>query len=236
SPPPNKKSLEYIVKYLSCFITASFLCLALSMPLSAGEAIKADEALKLLTEGNGRFVDMRMRQPNVTSAQREDTALNGQEPFAAILACSDSRVPVETIFDRGIGDIFVVRVAGNIAADNTVMGSIEYAAKHLKVPLIVIMGHTECGAVTAAVKGTPLEGNIRDIQKEIEPVVAKIRSLHPTWSGDILIYDAIKNNTLQVKSDLLFRSQIIRGLVDSGKLKIVTAVYNVRNGQVEWGR
>jgi len=209
--------------------------MALAGPLSAGEAVKPDTALKLLAEGNGRFVVMRMRQPNVTGAQREKTALNGQEPFAAVLACSDSRVPVETIFDRGIGDIFVVRVAGNIAADNSVMGSIEYAAKHLKTQLLVIMGHTECAAVIAAVKGTAMDGSIRDTQREIEPVVAKIKSLHPSMSGDALVYEAIKNNTLQVKADILFRSQIIKELVDSGKLKIVTAVYNIRNGQVEWG-
>ena len=123
-------------------IAALLLYMAVSGPLSADEITGPDEALKLLNEGNARFVEMKLQHPNETIEQRENTAANGQKPFAAILACSDSRVPVEAIFDRGIGDIFVIRVAGNIVMDDGVIGSIEYAAEHLKSPLLVIMGHT----------------------------------------------------------------------------------------------
>ncbi len=219
---------------LSGVIAAFILYIILSNSTAAVETIRSDEALKLINEGNARFIEMKLQHPNETIDQREKTAMDGQKPFAAVLACSDSRVPVEAIFDRGIGDIFVIRVAGNIAIDSSVIGSIEYAAEHLKSPLLVIMGHTDCGAVKAAISGPALEGSIRDIQKEIEPIAVKTKKEHPDLSGPDLINAVIKNNVLQAKTDILSKSYLIKEMVAAGKLKIATAVYNIKTGKVEW--
>jgi len=211
-----------------------FLFLAGCGTLCTSETVKPGQEVKLLKEGNARFVEMKLQHPNESIERRKDTALNGQKPFATVLACSDSRLPVEVIFDRGIGDIFVVRVAGNIAADNSVIGSLEYGAEHLKTPLLVILGHTACGAVKAAVENSVVEGSIRDIQKDIEPVAIKTKKEYPGLSGPELINAAAKANVLQVKRDILSRSHIIKELVESGKLEILTAMYNINSGKVEW--
>jgi carbonic anhydrase len=210
------------------------LCAAVSNASIVSETSKADEALRLLDEGNARFVSMKLLHPDQTIEQREKTALEGQKPFAAVLSCSDSRVPVEVLFDRGIGDIFVVRVAGNIAKDSSVIGSIEYAAEHVHVPLLVVMGHTDCGAVKAGLSGSPAEGRIRDIQKGIEPVAAETRKEHPDLQGADLVNAVAKSNALRAKADILSQSLIIREMADSGKLRIMTAVYDIKTGKVEW--
>lgn len=194
----------------------------------------ADEALALLKEGNARFVEMKMRHPNVSAERRTDAALKKQKPFAIVLACSDSRVPVEMIFDRGIGDIFIVRVAGNIAMDPSVIGSIEYGAEHLHSPLLVIMGHTGCGAVEAAISGSPLEGDVRVIQKTIEAVVAIVGKDQPALQGADLTLAVVKCNVLQAKKDLLSKSEETKEMAEKNELKIVTAVYDLKTGVVEW--
>lgn len=197
-------------------------------------AQNADEALILLKEGNARFVAMKMQYPDINAERRIDTAVKGQTPFATVLACSDSRVPVETIFDRGIGDIFVVRVAGNVATDPSVIGSIEYAAGHLDSPLLVIMGHTECGAVKAAISGPPLEGDVLAIQKTIEVVAAKVKKNYPALRGDTLTSAVVKENVLQAVADILSKSEEIKRMAKDGKLKILPAVYDLKTGVVEW--
>ncbi len=209
---------------------------ALAAPGFAGEGTEqtADEALALLKEGNARFVDMKMEHPGLSGERREGTAVNGQKPFAVVLGCSDSRVPVEMVFDRGIGDIFVVRVAGNIAEDRSVIGSLEYAAGHVHVPLMVILGHTQCGAVQAAVSGAELEGSLRNIQKMIEPAVKNVSAEYPDLQGSALTTEGAKQNVLQMKKDLLAESKEIRTLAEKGELKIVTAIYDVQTGKVDW--
>ena len=209
---------------------------ALVGPVFAGEgtSLNAEEALALLKEGNARFVAMKIEHPDENAARREETSANGQKPFAAVLGCADSRVPVEMVFDRGIGDIFVVRVAGNIAMDSSVTGSLEYAAGHLKVPLLVVLGHTHCGAVGAAVSGAKLEGGIRDIQQKIEPVVKEVETKYPDLQGSALTNEVVKQNVFQAEKDLLSGSKKIRDLAAQGALKIVPAVYDVKTGKVNW--
>ncbi|MBU0604913.1 MAG: carbonic anhydrase [Candidatus Omnitrophica bacterium] len=197
-------------------------------------AYNADEALMLLKEGNARFFAMKTEHLNINAERRMDTAINGQKPFAVVLACSDSRVPVEAIFDRGIGDIFVVRVAGNIAIDPSVIGSVEYGVRHLNSPLLVVMGHTNCGAVNASISGPPLEGDVRAIQKNIEIVAARVKKDHPALNGDSLESEVVKENILQAKKDILAGSGEIRRAAGEGKLKIVPAVYDLKTGAVKW--
>ena len=211
-------------------------CVAGAIPgfADVGTARTADEALALLKEGNARFVSMKMEHPEEDAARREETAASGQKPFVMVFGCADSRVPVEMIFDRGIGDIFVSRVAGNVAADSSVIGTLEYAAGHLHVPLLVILGHTQCGAVGLVVAGSEGEGGARDILKRIAPAVEQAKTEYPGLQGDALAAEAVKQNVFQAEKDLLAGSEEIRGLVAKGALKVVPAVYDIKTGKVEW--
>lgn len=212
------------------------LVLALAAPAPAagpGPGISPDAALKMLEEGNARFVSGKPEHPHQNKARRVETATQGQTPFATILACSDSRSPVELIFDQGLGDLFVVRVAGNVAGvDET--ASIEYAAEHLHTPLLVVMGHTKCGAVTAVVEKAPLKGSLLSLAAKIKPAVFRTQAAHRDLKGDALIALAIKANVQQAMTDLLRRSRIVKNLVKSGNLQVVGAIYDLESGKVEW--
>jgi len=180
----------------------------------------ANAALKKLTEGNTRFVAGKMASHNL-SQQRKDTVV-GQHPFAIVLSCSDSRVPPEHIFDAGIGELFIVRTAGNIA-DSVALGSLEYAAEHLHVPLLVVMGHESCGAVAAACASESAPGNIDCIVKEIQPAV-KAGNKEPAR--------VIGENVLCVLATVRAKSSILSHLEKEGKLKIVGGVYSLSTGSV----
>jgi len=205
---------------------------ALAHPPKGGKlATTADEALAELKEGNARFIAGKHESPNLTM-ERVKEVVAGQHPEAIILACSDSRVPPEVIFDEGIGDLFVVRVAGNVSEPAS-LGSVEYAAEHLGVPLVVVMGHHKCGAVkaTAEAKGK-VEGNIGTLVKEIQPAVAEARK-HPGTEG--LVDDAVHANVALVAKQLTGESKVLAHLAHEGKVKIVTAVYDLETGAIEWG-
>ena len=214
---------------------SSAIILIVSIFLAAGaSAQSAEEAVRLLKEGNARFVAMKTQHPNLSSSRREAVAAQGQKPFAAVLGCSDSRVPSELIFDRGIGDIFVIRVAGNVVVGPAVIGSAEYAAEHLGVPVLVVMGHTGCGAGKAAISAAPIDGSMRDITAKMQIVVDRVKSEHPELKGVALENAVIKANVLQGKRDLLSESEELRKLTGEGKLEILTAVYDMETGAVEW--
>ena len=147
----------------------------LSVGLAAADHpvnVTPDEAIHRLVEGNLRFSQGKSVHPNAGSAGVVETATNGQHPFAAILSCSDSRVPLEILFDQGIGDIFAVRVAGNVCGVDE-MGSIEYAVEHVGTPLFLVLGHTECGAVKAAASKAETHGNIKLLVDKVGPAVAR---------------------------------------------------------------
>ncbi|MCX5748883.1 MAG: carbonic anhydrase [Candidatus Saganbacteria bacterium] len=211
-----------------------FLLTALVMSVLAEANISRDAALKLLKDGNRRFADMKLLHPNLNSERLKETAANGQKPFAVVLACSDSRVPVESLFDRGIGDIFVVRVAGNIASDSSVIGSVEYGLEHLHVPLLVILGHSDCGAVKAAVSDAKVSGHVVEIKNIISSVVGRVRKKQPSIEGEDLLNAVIKANVLETKQNLLAKSSEISSLFGKKEIKIVTAIYDIRSGKVKW--
>lgn len=194
-------------------------------------ATTADQALQRLKDGNRRFVSGALLHPNLSHERLTETAKNGQHPFATIISCSDSRVPVEAIFDQGVGDLFVIRVAGNVADTNEI-GTSEYGSGHLGTPLLVVMGHTQCGAVMAVAKGEEVGGHIPKLVDGIVPAVkrAKAKGLE----GDALIAASIRENVLQSLSDLEHRSKEIRHLVHQGKLKLVGAIYDIETGEVAW--
>lgn len=187
--------------------------------------------LEELMKGNERFVTGTSTHPDIDSDRRLSTAKNGQKPIAAILSCSDSRVPVETIFDVGIGTLFIVRVAGNIAEKSQV-GSLEYGAVHLGTPLIIVLGHTKCGAVTAAVENAQVSMPIKAIINNIEPAVAKARKESGEIAEQELVLKSITGNVWQTIEDIFKISGEIRSLVKTGKVKIVGGLYDIETGRV----
>ena len=202
---------------------------------SAGSSttVTAKDALQRLKEGNKRFTSEKSIHPSSSLARLKQTATEGQRPFVAILGCSDSRVPHELLFDQGFGDIFSVRVAGNICADDE-MGSIEYAVEHLQMPLLVVLGHSKCGAVTAVVKQDPADGHLKKLVGHIVPAVESAKKAHPTASEDQLIDASIKANVQLAVQTLLDKSEIVRHAVEEKKLTIVPAVYDISTGQVDF--
>ncbi len=202
-----------------------------SQPANASSS--AFDALIMLQSGNDRFVAGQPTHPNSDSGRREDTSANGQKPFAVILACADSRVPVEQIFDRGIGDIFVIRVAGNIC-DTAQSATIEYGLEHLAAPLLVVMGHSNCGAVSAAASGANFEGPLGALLAHITPAVENAKRVYPDRAGPALVQDAIRFNVWQSIESLLKSNANVRNLASSGKSKIVGAVYDTGTGRVQW--
>jgi carbonic anhydrase len=192
----------------------------------------ASEVIALLSKGNARFAAGKPDYSHEGAARRAETA-QGQHPIATIISCSDSRVPPEILFDEGIGDLFIVRVIGNIGSvDET--GSAEYGVEHLGTPLLVVLGHTKCGAVTAAVTHAEVHGSIPPLLSHINPSVRTARHEHPELKGDQLIDEAIKTNVFHSIQELFTRSRIIRERIHSGKLKVVGAVYDISSGTVNW--
>ncbi len=194
----------------------------------------ADEALAMLTEGNARWVADRDTGPHTDSSRRQDTASNGQFPFATVVTCADSRIPVERVFDVGVGDLFVTRVAGNVASKSSEVGTIEYGVEHLHTPVLVIMGHTSCGAVGAACSGAHLHGNVGDLVANIYPAVDRAKRNNPQAQGPELVNAAVRENVWQTIFDLYRNSPDTRKLVKNGELKVVGAVYDIATGKVEW--
>ena len=211
-------------------ISIGLLLLIATLPGVAHQAdpkVTADTVLAELKAGNEHHVQHKYQHPHETVArQRELTA--GQHPHAQILSCSDSRVPPEIIFDQGLGDLFVVRVAGNVATD-VELGSLEYGAEHLHIPLIVVLGHESCGAVTAAVQGGEVEGHIAALVNLIKPAVEKSKAM----PGD-KISNAVRTNVQLVVQQLRTSTPVLSELVTHGKIKIVGAVYSLDTGKVTW--
>jgi carbonic anhydrase len=224
------------MKRCNLALLALVLLCALAAPVPAagpGPGVSPDAALTLLQEGNAHFVAGKLKHPHQNQERRVQTATKGQAPFATILSCSDSRAPVELIFDQGVGDLFVVRVAGNVAGVDEI-ASMEYAAEHLHAPLLVIMGHSKCGAVTAVVENARLHGSMPSLAAKIRPAVYKTRRAHQDLHGDAFLAAAIKANVQQAMADVLIRSRIIKDLIKAGKLKVIGAIYDLESGKVEW--
>ncbi len=180
------------------------------------------EATEELMAGNRRYAAGEFSHPNVSPARRTEL-LVGQNPFAVILGCSDSRVPPEILFDRGQGDLFVIRVAGNVL-DDIVLGSIEYAAIHLETPLVMVLGHSSCGAVAAVRAGGELEGHLPFIAEALRPAIEK------AGEGP---HAAEKANARHVADELMRSGKQFAELAAAGRLKIVAAFLDLESGLVE---
>jgi carbonic anhydrase len=187
-------------------------------------------AIQGLVDGNARFVAGKQAPSNLGEVRRKELT-KGQHPQAAILSCSDSRVPPEYVFDQQLGDVFVVRTAGNVA-DAVALGSLEYAVEHLDVPVIVVLGHRSCGAVKATLeaheKHAHVHGNIGEVVKLVEPAVLEAEKAK---APDLLNASIDANAALEAKA-LVERSPVIAELVKAGKVRIATAIYDLESGKV----
>jgi carbonic anhydrase len=185
-----------------------------------------DQAWQRLKAGNNRFSDDKMEQPDLSTKRRQELA-KGQKPFAVVLTCADSRLTPEFIFNQGLGDIFVLRVAGNIV-DQYELGSIEYAVEHLHVPLVVLLGHEKCGAVEAAFGGEKPPGNLGKLLGEID--VGKDLPA----GKEAALAAAVKNNARHQTRSLTERSAVIKEHVEKKQVRIVYGVYQLATGKVDW--
>ena len=202
---------------------------ALSASSDANNDISGDAALQKLLEGNSRHVSgiISHNEQNITERRIELVA--GQNPFAVVLGCSDSRIPPEIVFDQGLGDIFAVRTAGQVL-DNASIGSIEYAVEHLKVPLVVVLGHDSCGAVTAAVEGGEAPGHMNCLVESIQPAVDEAIKM---GNEKGLLDNSIDNNIKKIKEELENTESILSERVQNGELMIVAARYHLDTGIVK---
>jgi carbonic anhydrase len=189
-------------------------------------AMTGEQALEKLLAGNRRYAEMRQKHPH-QSSERRHALLEGQHPFAVILSCSDSRVPSELIFDQGLGDLFIVRTAGHVM-DDLIVASIEFAVHVLTVPLVIVLGHSQCGAVVSAVQGRVLPGKISRIVESIQPAVAAVQR----QPGD-LATNAIRANAQLTAQTLISTSPIIHEAVRQNRLLVVPAFYDLSTAEVE---
>ena len=200
--------------------------------------IPASEALERLRQGNRRFVAERARRGSGQTAGRRAEIADGQEPFAIILGCSDSRVPAELVFDQGLGDLFVIRVAGNIVAPSQV-GSVEFAALQYGTRLVVVMGHTQCGAVTATLEQLrrPASGqskNLKSIVDLISPAVRDLVNPDGTPYDESMVSRAVRANVRASADHLRHGSPVLEQLIQTSGLLVVGAEYSLETGVVDF--
>jgi carbonic anhydrase len=189
-------------------------------------------ALEILTEGNGRFV--RNLKANRNLLQQVNETADGQYPFAAILSCIDSRTSAELIFDQGLGDIFSIRIAGNVLNED-ILGSMEFAAKVVGVKVIVVLGHTRCGAVKGACDHVEM-GNLTTLLNKIKPAVdaEKTETVNRTSSNSVFVEKVAELNVRHAVAEIQKRSPILSELIKEGKVGLIGGMYDVESGEVNF--
>jgi carbonic anhydrase len=216
---------HFVTKLLAVCLCGT-LILGISSATEEKAAVSGPQALQLLKEGNERYAAGRPEQKDISLKRRLELA-KGQHPFAVVIACADSRVPPELVFDQGLGEVFVLRVAGNIA-DPYVLGSVEYAVEHLHTPLIVVLGHDGCGAVRAALSPNKPGGNLGMLIAQV--CVGK----HLPESGEARQSAAVRNNVLQQAESITGHSDLLKKAVEEKHVQIATGIYHSETGKVEW--
>lgn len=222
--PKTYNMISFLKKQTQTSLNLLFLTF---LSLFSSAQISADSALKKLKEGNIRFVNEKSNHPNQNIARLKQVE-TGQKPFAIIVGCSDSRVPSEIIYDQGLGDLFIVRTAGQVSSYAS-WGSIEFANAVLGSKLIVVMGHTKCGAVAAACKIPEVPGHIVTLINSIKPAAEIAKKMQ----GDT-IENAVKVNVAMQVKQLQSLEPVLTKAIKNGGLKIVGAVYNLSSGVVEF--
>jgi len=202
------------------------------------QQVSAIEALERLRVGNRRFVTSQANGHMDATPARRAALVDGQEPFAIILGCSDSRVPAELVFDQGLGDLFVIRVAGNIVAPSQV-GSVEFAASRYGTRLVVVMGHTQCGAVIATLdelqgRASPETRNLRSIVDRVRPSVQTVLASSPTDDLNTLLRASVRANVRASAGHLRHGSSLLEQLIQENGLVVVGAEYSLETGNVDF--
>lgn len=187
--------------------------------------LTGQDALQLLLDGNKRFISGNLEHPNHCEESRRGL-VSGQDPIAVVLTCADSRVPPVDVFDQGLGDLFVVRVAGNIITDQ-ILGSIEYAVAHLHTPLVMVMGHSSCGAVSAVAQGVKLDGHIASLTPSIDAALKKTKGIDGNW-----INNAAKALAISTAKKIAESEPIVADLVLEGRVLVVATYYDLETGEV----
>lgn len=220
----RRKLMQWLAAGGTGTLAAALGCGQVSQAAETVLEISADAALQRLMEGNQRFVQQKSLCPDRSLARLTETA-QAQHPFVTILSCADSRVSAEVVFDQGVGDIFDVRIAGNVVTPEA-LGSLEYAVVLLQTPLLMVLGHERCGAVTAAVQAEPLPGQISTFVKQIEPALDRVKA----DPGDLVENTVVAN--VQYQAERLLQSPLLAERVDAGKLRIVGSRYDLDTGTV----
>ncbi|HSA06329.1 MAG TPA: carbonic anhydrase [Candidatus Gastranaerophilales bacterium] len=189
--------------------------------------MNAKEALNLLIDGNNRFASSNHFFPNLIEERRLELR-SGQNPFAVIISCSDSRVPAEIVFDRGLGDLFVIRNAGNIIS-SSVIGSVEYAVSYLNVSLILVLGHDDCGAINATLDNASESFFVRGIQEKILPAIEEAKN----QNGD-LVYNSVINNIKNQVNKLKTAGNIIPQMLNNEEIQILGGYYCLKSGKIDF--
>ena len=215
-------------------VAAALLMTAFAlMAAELGPVMDRDEALVRLRDGNARFMVGEPQAWNAGSERRQELAAVGQHPIACIVTCSDSRVPPEILFDQALGDLFVVRLAGNVVTTEAA-ASVEYAVEHLRVPVVVVLGHTHCGAMQAA-----LEAGDRETAGPMGVLLARLRraieSVRAKGFAEAELYQAAINENARLGAEELLRSsRVVEEAAQSGRVTLLSAVYNLADGTIHW--
>jgi carbonic anhydrase len=189
-----------------------------------------EEVIQRLVEGNRRFVAGKPLHPNESEPWRQKLEA-GQHPFATILGCSDSRVPIELLFDQGFGDLFVIRLAGNVVSTEAI-GSIEYAVNHLHTTVVLVLGHENCGAVTAALSPeSQRQKEPPEVQSLLKSIQPALKDINPTLAGDEQLHAAVEAN-VRLSMDRLSEIPDLKESLDGGKFKIIGGIYSLATGEV----
>ncbi len=229
-------------KYYLVILTIATLC---SCGLSNTES-KADkavvskvietpaEAIEALKEGNKRFFEGHSSHGHSDLSYVKTLDVDGQKPFATVIACSDSRVPVEILFDQGFGDIFVIRTAGNSLIDNVTLGSVDYAINHLKSKVVVVLGHTNCGAITSIVNMGDEHAHAVENDSEVQELLENIAAYIPQHKGSHKELDQAILDNVEVQKEQVLDREHIKKLIGDKTLDVVGAIYHLDSGVVEF--
>jgi carbonic anhydrase len=221
-----------VIKRLVLIVLLALAPIAALASSAKEHPVSPEQGLQMLVEGNLRFALGQTAHPNISFSRRLLTTTEGQAPFATVIGCSDSRVPVEILFDQGVGDLFVIKVAGNVA-DTDEIGSAEYGVDHLGTPVLMVLGHTYCGAVTAVTTGAEVHGSIPQLVDNIVPAVEKAKHNHPNAETPELVTAATVENVWLGIETLLTKSHAIAERAKAGKVVLVGGIYNILSGKVE---
>lgn len=225
--------MKTLVKIVLVAVIGGAIGVGIGRMLAPTKEAPPETPLGKLEWGNASYAKGKPTAPRRDKATRERLATEGQKPFAIVITCSDSRVPPEIILDQGLGDLFVVRVAGNVVGELEI-ASIEYAVAHLEVPLIITLGHTECGAVKASVQEGKTEGNLPALIKQIKPAVETVKRRWPYLKDEVLVERVIHENVRQTLRTLWNKSEVVRTHAEAGKLSFAGGVYDLFTGTIEW--